>query len=57
MRNFAAALLTLAASAVAGCGPAAAAALSRVRSYLFADGLLHLSLEADSGIMHWQPAP
>ena len=32
-------------------------ALSRVRSYLLSDGLLHLSLEADSGIMHWRPAP
>lgn len=34
-----------------------AAALGRVRSYLLSDGRLHLSLEADSGIMHWQPAP
>lgn len=32
-----------------------AAALGRVRSYLLSDGRLHLSLEADSGIMHWQP--
>lgn len=32
-------------------------ALSRVRSYLLSEGLLHLSLEADSGIMHWRPAP
>ncbi len=32
------------------------AALGRVRSYLIADGRLHLSLEADSGVMHWQPA-
>lgn len=32
------------------------AALSRVRSYLISDGQLHLSLEADSGIMHWRPA-
>lgn len=32
-----------------------AAALGRVRSYLLADGRLHLSLEADSGIMHWEP--
>ena len=32
------------------------AALGRVRSYLIADGKLHLSLEADSGIMHWQPS-
>jgi heat shock protein HslJ len=34
-----------------------AAALGRVRSYLLADAQLHLSLEADSGIMHWRPAP
>ena len=33
-----------------------AAALGRVRSYLIADGKLHLSLEADGGIMHWRPA-
>ena len=33
-----------------------AAALGRVRSYLIADGKLHLSLEADGGIMHWQPS-
>lgn len=33
-----------------------AAALGRVRSYLLSDGQLHLSLEADSGIMHWRPA-
>ena len=33
-----------------------AAALGMVRSYLLADGQLHLSLEADSGIMHWEPA-
>lgn len=32
-----------------------AAALSRVRSYLLSDGKLHLSLEADSGIMHFGP--
>ena len=32
-----------------------AAALGRVRSYLIRDGKLHLSLEADGGIMHWQP--
>lgn len=32
------------------------AALDAVRSYLLAEGQLHLSLEADSGIMHWQPA-
>ena len=34
-----------------------AAALGRVRSYLISDGKLHLSLEADSGVMHWQPTP
>ena len=33
-----------------------AAALDAVRSYLLSDGQLHLSLEADGGIMHWQPA-
>lgn len=33
-----------------------AAALGRVRSYLLADGQLHLSMEADSGVMHWRPA-
>lgn len=33
-----------------------AAALGRVRSYLLSDGQLHLSMEADSGIMHWKPA-
>ncbi len=33
-----------------------AAALGRVRSYLLSDGQLHLSLEADGGIMHWRPA-
>lgn len=33
-----------------------AAALGRVRSYLISDGKLHMSLEADSGIMHWQQA-
>ena len=32
------------------------AALGRVRSYLIAEGKLHLSLEADGGIMHWTPA-
>lgn len=31
-------------------------ALSYVRSYLISDGTLHLSLLADSGIMHWAPA-
>jgi heat shock protein HslJ len=34
-----------------------AAALGWVRSYLLSDGQLHLSLEADSGIMHWEPLP
>ncbi|MEI6699558.1 MAG: META domain-containing protein [Mycobacterium sp.] len=34
-----------------------AAALGRVRSYLLSDGQLHLSLEADGGIMHWTPLP
>ncbi len=34
-----------------------AAALGRVRSYLISDGKLHLSLEADGGVMNWQPAP
>lgn len=34
-----------------------AAALGRVRGYLLSDGRLHLSLEADSGIMHWRPQP
>jgi hypothetical protein len=33
-----------------------AAALGQVRSYLLSDGKLHLSLEADGGIMHWQPS-
>lgn len=33
-----------------------AAALGRVRSYLISDGKLHLSMEADSGVLHWQPA-
>ncbi|MGI9163478.1 MAG: META domain-containing protein [Mycobacterium sp.] len=32
------------------------AALGRVRSYLISDGKLHLSLEADGGIMNWTPA-
>ena len=35
---------------------AVAAALGRVRSYLLSDGKLHMSLEVDSGIMHWTPA-
>jgi len=34
-----------------------AADLGRVRSYLLSDGKLHLSMEADSGIMHWEPQP
>jgi heat shock protein HslJ len=34
-----------------------AAALSRVRSYLISDGKLHMSLEADGGVMNWAPAP
>ena len=33
-----------------------AATLARVRSYLLSDGRLHLSTEADGGIMHWRPA-
>ena len=33
-----------------------AAALGFVRTYLLSDGKLHLSLEADGGIMHWQPS-
>lgn len=32
-----------------------AAALGRVRSYLLSDGQLHLSTEADGGILHWRP--
>lgn len=34
-----------------------AAALEYVRTYLISDGKLHLSLMADSGIMHWEPQP
>ena len=34
-----------------------AAALGRVRRFLLSDGQLHLSLEVDSGIMPWRPAP
>jgi len=34
-----------------------AAALSQVRGYLISDGKLHLSLAADSGVMHWRPTP
>lgn len=33
-----------------------AATLGRVRSYLISDGTLHLSLEADGGVMHWRSA-
>ncbi|MDQ1304271.1 MAG: hypothetical protein QG671_98 [Actinomycetota bacterium] len=33
-----------------------AAALGQVRSYLVSGGQLHLSMEADSGVMHWRPA-
>lgn len=33
-----------------------AAALGQVRSYLISDATLHLSLEADGGIMNWKPA-
>ena len=32
------------------------AALGRVRGFLISDEKLHLSLEADSGVMHWQPS-
>lgn len=32
------------------------AALDLVRSYLLSDGQLHMSMEADSGILHWRPA-
>lgn len=32
-----------------------AAALGQVRSYLISEGKLHLSMEADSGIMNWEP--
>ena len=32
-----------------------AAALGQVRSYLISDGKLHLSMQADSGIMNWEP--
>ncbi len=34
-----------------------AAALGQVRSYLLSDGKLHMSLQADGGIMHWEPGP
>jgi heat shock protein HslJ len=34
-----------------------ATALGNVRSYLLSNGQLHLSLMADSGIMHWEPLP
>jgi heat shock protein HslJ len=33
------------------------AALGNVRTYLLSNGQLHLSLLADSGIMHWEPQP
>jgi heat shock protein HslJ len=33
------------------------AALGQVRSYLLSDGQLHMSLEADGGIMHWERDP
>ena len=32
-----------------------AAALGEVRSYLISDGRLHLAMQADSGIMNWEP--
>lgn len=32
------------------------AALDMVRGYLLSDGQLHMSMEADSGILHWRPA-
>ena len=35
---------------------AVAAALGDVRSYLVSDGKLHLSLQVDGGVMHWQPS-
>ena len=34
-----------------------AKALGLARGYLFSDGRLHLSLEADGGIMHFEPQP
>lgn len=34
-----------------------AAALGQVRSYLLSDGKLHMSLQADGGIMHWERGP
>lgn len=34
-----------------------AAALGQVRSYLLSGGKLSLSMEADSGIMMWEPMP
>ena len=34
-----------------------AAALGRVRSYLLSGGKLSLSMEADGGIMMWEPMP
>ena len=38
-------------------GTLVAAALGQVRSYLLSDGKLHMSLEADGGIMHWERGP
>lgn len=34
-----------------------AAALGQVRGYLLSDGKLSLSMEADSGVMQWEPMP
>lgn len=47
--------LTRMACAQPSADAAVAAALGRVRSYLISDGKLHLSMEADSGIMNWEP--
>jgi hypothetical protein len=46
--------------ALAACGPDAldtqiAADLSRIRSYIIADGNLAMALEIDSGIYLWAP--
>jgi heat shock protein HslJ len=38
-------------------GTLVAAALGQVRSYLLSDGKLHMSLQADGGIMHWERGP
>ena len=38
-------------------GTLVAAALGHVRSYLLSDGKLHMSLQADGGIMHWERGP